>query len=571
MNPEFAPTAPPSSTSRRHDLDALRGWAMLLGIVLHASMSFFPIPWWVQDRQQNGLFGLLFLGIHGFRMPLFFLLSGYFTMLVYRRRGMSTLLKQRALRILVPCLLGLVTIHPALHAVGAWAVARAPRREAAPLPPLFFAIRAGDSSGVRSQLESQPDLSQPDPVFQIRPLHWGALRGDVQIVVDLIAAGAPLDQGDGQGNVPLNAAAFAGHPAVVQLLLSRGANPNARNQEGRLPISALDVPVETTVGILEYLGLPAPNPETLSVGRRQVRELLEPVTATTAPEMQAAAGVGWLDRLVRTYTRELRSPRWQIAWRGQPFHLVSTGVFDHLWFLWFLVWMVTGFALCLTGWPGRFTSSLRTGGWGGARIPLAAAIAATAIPQAFMGIDGPSLGPDTSTGWLVPPHLLAYYGLFFAVGCWMYGAEAATRSWTRHWKVWLAVSLLVLFPAAVITLGSRPWSIMLQPLYAWLMSLGCLGLFERYLAQPSARLRYLSDSSYWLYLAHLPLVVALQSIVSTWDGGAVLKFASVLLLSMPLLLASYHLLVRSTPLGWLLNGRVDRAKVAQSIGPVTSS
>jgi uncharacterized membrane protein YcfT len=70
---------------------------MLWGIVLHAAMSFFPVPWAVQDTRQSGLFGLLFVLIHGFRMPLFFLLSGYFTLLVYRRRGLATLLQQRAI------------------------------------------------------------------------------------------------------------------------------------------------------------------------------------------------------------------------------------------------------------------------------------------------------------------------------------------------------------------------------------------------------------------------------------------------------------------------------------------
>ena len=31
--------------SRRYDLDALRATAMLLGIVLHAGLSFTPFPW----------------------------------------------------------------------------------------------------------------------------------------------------------------------------------------------------------------------------------------------------------------------------------------------------------------------------------------------------------------------------------------------------------------------------------------------------------------------------------------------------------------------------------------------
>ena len=39
-----------SSYPRRYDLDALRATAMLLGIVLHAGLSFTPFPWAVQDE-----------------------------------------------------------------------------------------------------------------------------------------------------------------------------------------------------------------------------------------------------------------------------------------------------------------------------------------------------------------------------------------------------------------------------------------------------------------------------------------------------------------------------------------
>jgi len=78
---------PPAGSGRRDDLDALRGFAMLLGIVLHASLAYFPFPWSVQDSQQSKVFSLVYAVIHGFRMPLFFLLSGFFTMLVLERRG----------------------------------------------------------------------------------------------------------------------------------------------------------------------------------------------------------------------------------------------------------------------------------------------------------------------------------------------------------------------------------------------------------------------------------------------------------------------------------------------------
>ena len=72
---------------------------MLLGIVLHASLAYFPYPWPVQDSTRAPLLLVpIYAAIHGFRMPLFFLLSGFFTMLVFRRRGLRAVLEQRARR-----------------------------------------------------------------------------------------------------------------------------------------------------------------------------------------------------------------------------------------------------------------------------------------------------------------------------------------------------------------------------------------------------------------------------------------------------------------------------------------
>ena len=81
--------------TRRTDLDALRGVAMILGIVLHALMSFIPTPWPVQDTRQNGLFFIPYAAIHMFRMPLFFLISGFFTMFILQRHGLGGMIRQR--------------------------------------------------------------------------------------------------------------------------------------------------------------------------------------------------------------------------------------------------------------------------------------------------------------------------------------------------------------------------------------------------------------------------------------------------------------------------------------------
>ena len=137
---------------RRHDLDALRAFAMLLGIALHAALSFFPSPWLVQDSRQSPVYGLFVGLVHGFRMPLFFLVSGCFTMLVYRRRGLAPLLRQRTARILLPLLLATVTVLPALWAAALWAMRPAP--VAGPPATLVAAIRADDRAAIERDRKS---------------------------------------------------------------------------------------------------------------------------------------------------------------------------------------------------------------------------------------------------------------------------------------------------------------------------------------------------------------------------------------------------------------------------------
>lgn len=57
--------------ARRHDLDALRGVAMLLGIALHAACAYSRMPWPVIDVSSSLAYTLFTVAVHGFWMPLF--------------------------------------------------------------------------------------------------------------------------------------------------------------------------------------------------------------------------------------------------------------------------------------------------------------------------------------------------------------------------------------------------------------------------------------------------------------------------------------------------------------------
>ena len=85
---------------------------MLLGIGLHAAIPF--VPWRGEGDTSGWLLDVFVAFVHGFRMPLFFLISGFFTAMLWRRRGLRSLIRHRLRRVGLPLLVGCFTIIPAV-------------------------------------------------------------------------------------------------------------------------------------------------------------------------------------------------------------------------------------------------------------------------------------------------------------------------------------------------------------------------------------------------------------------------------------------------------------------------
>jgi len=112
-----------TAQDRFHALDAARAFALLLGIVLHATMSFFLVlP--AQDVSQSTTLGVSFYVIHMFRMSLFYFIAGFFAHLVFHRRGTRAFIKDRAKRILVPMTAGWIVLAPPTIAAVIWGLTR---------------------------------------------------------------------------------------------------------------------------------------------------------------------------------------------------------------------------------------------------------------------------------------------------------------------------------------------------------------------------------------------------------------------------------------------------------------
>ena len=112
-------------------------------------------------------------------------------------------------------------------------------------------------------------------------------------------------------------------------------------------------------------------------------------------------------------------------------------------------------------------------------------------------------------------------------------------------------------------LPRRVLSVFLLAAYPWLITFGLMGLFRRVCPVESPTMQYLSDSAYWLYLAHLPLIIAAQLAVRDWPVPAFAKFLLIVAVVTAFLLWTYQIMVRYTWLGRFLNGpRVRPQRVA---------
>ncbi|QDV44740.1 Glucans biosynthesis protein C [Stieleria neptunia] len=517
---------------------------MLLGIVLHAALSFSPIPWTVKDSQQSDFYSVLFAALHGFRMPLFFMLSGFFTAMLWRKRGLGGLIKQRLKRIGLPLFLGCLTIVPAMWAVSSF-VSR-PSSGGSQNAAVWEAVVAGDTERVRTALEN--DEIAVDAVSQdgASLLTVAVFLGHTEMVEMLLETGADVNQRNGDQGTALHSAAFIGRAEEAALLLRAGADADAVDANGQTPKDVLKIDFGTTNFIATTFGLPL-DEQTLMVGRSEIANQLG-----VGDDFGSGSGVA-------------EGP----GWKTVEALLFQFPVFMHLWFLWFLCWLIAAFliyapladALKLRKLPSWLVCSPLSLLW---LIPL------TMLPLSHMNPNG--FGPEPSIGLLPLPSVLAYYAVFFFFGALYWDMDDADGRLGRAWAISLPIAVFLVFPIGLDwvsgTFGIVPTqqdhslhalaALFLQALFAWLMIFGSIGLCRRLMSRESRTMRYISDSSYWLYLVHLPLVLLAQWFVRDSTVPAFVKFAGITIVISAFLLLTYQFGVRYTLIGRILNGPRQR-------------
>ena len=92
---------------RFNNLDFLRAFALLVGVLLHA-LSLYLEP--IDGSEPRPLAAILFIWIHSWRMPLFMILAGFFTCLSLSKRNTSSYALNRLVRLGGPLILLWVAI-----------------------------------------------------------------------------------------------------------------------------------------------------------------------------------------------------------------------------------------------------------------------------------------------------------------------------------------------------------------------------------------------------------------------------------------------------------------------------
>ena len=178
--------------------------------------------------------------------------------------------------------------------------------------------------------------------------------------------------------------------------------------------------------------------------------------------------------------------------------------------------------------------------------------------------------PSPDHGFIPNAPALAAFGAAFGFG-WllqrqMQELRVLERRWLPHLAAalglsalcaWIAGVTVTLDPSTQLAAQDPTLRLILAacyPLATWAWTFGLIGLAMRFLSGPNPAVRYVADSSYWIYLIHLPIIMVAQVLLFPLAVPALAKFALVLATTLPIMLLSYHLMVRHSFLGVLLNG-----------------
>lgn len=262
------------------------------------------------------------------------------------------------------------------------------------------------------------------------------------------------------------------------------------------------------------------------------------------------------------WPRDQKIPAKRELTLGHVFNLTP----QHLWFIAYLlvisllaigVWLAIHHHRKVGALINRGFRSLMESWWG---IPALASLSALILSTKAGWVAG-----GTMSDSLIPtPTLLTYFSFFFGFGWLLSGQDGLQEALKRGaWLRFAAGGLIAIlafalfynhadFTGNVGTSGVlaengqlRILGLFAVGLVCWLMLFGIWGILARYVHRESKVLRYLADASFWIYLVHIPFLVAMQSSLAQTHIEVVLRYALAVAGTLALAIGSYALAQRA--------------------------
>jgi len=523
-------SVPPVTAERYHALDAFRASAMLLGIIFHAAWMYSPLPGIsppIIDASGNYVFSYIVYMTHIFRMSGFFLIAGFFAHLVLDRRGTATFVRQRLKRIALPFVVGWAILWPAFFIAYQYG-AMETGTYFAPVSPWKLLL------GIHLDWQVFLRAYGLTHLWFLNVLLWLSVATLILVWVWRRCVDRP-----GHLTTKLTdwLAGWMRTPLVIPLLALVSTPPLYFSQWFGITTPLKIVPLWPSflaywiyflVGWLFYARLDLLR----EFDRRWKLHLILGTAVSIALFLfyKENANAG---RLTDPQRYPVLAGNEIQQWPSFRARLVQAGseetasVARNVW-------------LAMPPSARDFTTTNETvtphQQNALARILNSRVLASTNL-TAGVALDTSSLPPDL-VALLDQPE-----------------AERDPFLLNRKWMEWA-------FPGAImpsdLDLPEVRWRkagySLAYAVSAWCLIFGSLGFFRRCFSHPSAAWRYAADSSYWLYLVHLPIMFAIEISMASLDWPAWIKFPMLLLVAMLIMLPSYHYLVRSTFIGAVLNG-----------------
>ncbi|QTN39835.1 acyltransferase family protein [Cryomorphaceae bacterium] len=229
----------------------------------------------------------------------------------------------------------------------------------------------------------------------------------------------------------------------------------------------------------------------------------------------------------------------------------------HLWFLYTLIWITMfsiGFAFFFVRFK-KMASKIHQGFRFVLQRPLLRLLVLGLLTMGVYGSINTWSAPVS--GSFIPNFLsIVYYLFFYLIGWVLFKSKDLLGQMERGFG-WNFALGMVLFCIHFFLYDS--WSfwehVAIKSLMVWGLIFGITGAFIRYGSDHSPTMRYVSDSSYWVYLVHLSWTAFLPGLLADWAVPSTVKFLTVAAITSVFCFVTYHYIVRATFIGAFLNGR----------------